>query len=133
MAKRLRYRTDRHNNPVAATYSLFLQAARKGPLEVGKDFERGEPFTAGGRRYYTARVLGDPIDVCIRLIDAVGFYTSRGQKRWDHTALPYEVWFGLDGYLRVYTIWHMYRREGGTVMRPLFQERLARLEKLRRV
>jgi len=130
-----RYRTDRHNNPTAATYSLFKQAEKlstvqETSLREGVHFVKGEPFRSGKRKLHTARILEDPITVSIKLIDTVGFYTRRGAKRWDHTAIPWFVWHSMNEWQKTLTILEMYKREGGEAMLPLFQQRLKLLNSL---
>lgn len=111
-------RTDRHNNPTAFTTDL----ARQAGLRLGVDYEIGDQFKApDGRVYYTARLLGDPIEITIRVIDRVGFFTKSGKKRWIHTAMEKEKWDSLSRKEKVQVIAEMYRREGGRRMWGLFK------------
>lgn len=112
--KKTGMRTDRHNNPTAFTTDI----ARVAGLREGVDYEPGDPFSGG--QYRTARLLGDPIDTTIRVIDRIGFYTKGGNQRWSHTAIPKAQWdsMGYDQKKRV--ISDMYRKEGGTQLKSLF-------------
>jgi len=110
----MKHRTDRHNNPTAFTTDIAHQAG----LKLGKDYEEGDSF--GDGRYHTARLLGDPLETTIRVIDTIGFYTSKGLKRWDYIAMPDFVWGGLTYYVRRRVIGFMYQHEGGTELRGLF-------------
>lgn len=108
-------RTDTHNNPTALTTDL----ARQAGLALNKDYEIGEAFP-GDTTFHTARLLGDPIALTIRVIDEVGFYTSSGKKRWIHTAIPDFVWHSLSYELKKKVIGWMYKQEGGVKLRDLF-------------
>ena len=110
------YRTDRNNNPTAFTTALAAQAG----LREGVDYEIGDRFRVGGKTYYTAKLLGDPIVLTERVIDAVGFYTHHGQQRWAYIGIPLFVWESLPKSLRKKTIHWMYHHEGGTELEPLF-------------
>lgn len=111
------FRTDRNNNPTAFTTEL----AREGGLILGIDYEIGEPFTISGVVYYTAKLLGDPLAVTIKLIDKVGFYTKKaGYTRWLYIAIPQFVWFQLSYKQKVMVIEFMYGKEGGSELDKLF-------------
>jgi hypothetical protein len=115
----MRARTDRHNNPIAFTTAV----AKLAGLVEGKDYTRGDWFAGmpGGAGFFTARVLGDPIKTCLRVIDAVGFYTKRGSQRWAYIGLPDFAWHALDmDEQRLRAVGFMYQHEGGTEMRLLF-------------
>jgi len=109
------YRTDRHRNPTAFTTDIAKQAG----LDLGTEYEKGDPFPDG--RFHTARLLGDPIALTIRVIDRIGFYTQAGRKRWDYIAMPQFVWDALNFYQRRRVIEFMYQHEGGTALRSLFR------------
>jgi hypothetical protein len=109
-------RTDRNNNPAAFTTDLAKQAG----LVEGTDYSQGDPFTVGENTYFTAKLLGDPIQLTIRVIDAVGYYTKAGGTRWTYIALPQFVWLGLDPPTKKKVIGFHYSREGGTAMAALF-------------
>jgi len=135
-----RYRTDRHNNPIAAVYGLFKQASSSGSLDTreprlieGIHFEKGDPFRSGGRTFYTGRILADPIAVSIALIDRVGFYTGNNRQRWSYIAIPWWVWRSMNEWQKTLTIYEMYQHEGGVEMEELFQKRLAALDALQTV
>lgn len=114
------FRTDRNRNPAAFTTDV----ARIGGLTEGKDYERGDPFTVqtmtGPVTYYTAKLLGDPIQLTIRVIDTCGYYTGSGTPRWTYIAIPKFVWDGLDAPTKKRVIGFHYLHEGGTEMKGLF-------------
>lgn len=119
-------RTDDNNNPTAFTVDLAKQAG----LVLGVDYESGTPFPAPSK-LVTAKILGDPIVVTIKLINAVGFYTQHGGpkfSRWDYINMPKFVWDSL-GVAAIHgslssaqrdVIGFMYQCEGGIAMRHLF-------------
>jgi hypothetical protein len=111
-------RTDSHNNPTAFTTDI----ARQAGLREGIDFSIGDSFRAGVNSplEYTARLIGDPIALTIRVIDAVGFYAHAGGQRWSYIALPPQVWGNMSPAFKAATIGGMYNREGGTEMKKLF-------------
>lgn len=113
-------RTDRHNNPAAITTDL----AHQGGLIQNTDYTQGDPFTVGSpplaKTYYTARLIGDPIALTIRVIDHVGYYTKTGGQRWTYIALPDFVWSSLTPDLKLRVIGFHYAHEGGTEMAGLF-------------
>jgi hypothetical protein len=110
-------RTDVNNNPTAFTTDLAAQAG----LVEGVDYVPGTVFPTGKAfQLVTAKIIGDPIAVTIKLIDAVGYFTKTGQPRWIYIALPRWVWNSLTQAQRVDIIgWH-YQHEGGVTMRGLF-------------
>lgn len=109
-------RTDRNNNPTAM---ITLIAAEAG-LTMGVDYVIGDPFESGGRTYYTAKLLGDPIALTIRVIDAVGFRTTQDVQRWTYISLPSFDWLRHTTDQKRDVIGYMYFREGGVTMRSLF-------------
>lgn len=115
------YRTDAHNNPTAFTTDI----AKEAGLVLGTDYVQGDPFKVGESTYCTAKPLGDPVAITIRVIDAIGFYTALGSLRWEYIGMPKLVWLGLprEG-IKICSkrdvIGFMYQREGGTAMRSLF-------------
>src|SRR5678816_1276314 len=80
-------RTDRHNNPAAITVDVAKQAG----LLLGVEYEAGDAFP-NNPKLRTARLLGDPVPLTIRVIDAIGYYTKSGQLRWTYISLPTFVW-----------------------------------------
>lgn len=110
------FRTDQHNNPTA----FIVQIAHDAGLKEGTDYQQGNPFEAGGRTYYTARLLGDPIALTIRVIDALSFVTPGGESRWVYITMPKFTWDELTAPQKRDIIGWMYQREGGTEMRHLF-------------
>lgn len=109
-------RTDRHNNPAAITTDI----AKQGGLVLGTEYEVGDPFQVGDSTYHTARLLGDPIQLTIRVIDKIGYYTKSGGQRWTYIAMPTFVWGALDPPTRKKVIGFHYQHEGGDAMKPLF-------------
>jgi hypothetical protein len=110
------FRTDLNNNPTAFTTEI----AREAGLILGKDYSIGDSFTSGGRLYYTAKLIGDPIAITIKVIDKIGFYTVMPNMRWTYMALPYQLWLSLTHQQKAYTIGVMYQNEGGIAMKGLF-------------
>ena len=108
-------RTDEHRNPTAFTSDLAKQAG----LVLGTDYEVGKPLFPAST-LTTARILGDPVEVTIRLIDAVGYYTKAGIPRWVYIAMPRLVWAALSHDQKRDVIGFHYQHEGGTAMRGLF-------------
>jgi hypothetical protein len=109
-------RTDDNNNPAAFTCNI----AHQGGLKYGTEYEQGAPFEAGGVTYYTAKLIGDPIALTIKVIDAIGYYTQAGGTRWIYIALPKFVWDALTPAGKRDVIGFHYQHEGGTAMRDLF-------------
>ena len=113
-----RFRTDTHRNPAAFTVDIAKQAH----LVEGVDYTAGESFsTDDGHTYSTASLLGNPIELTIRVIDRVGFYTKAGGQRWDYIGIPKEIWDVLTYSQKTFVVGFMYRREGGTEMAGLFR------------
>ena len=115
------FRTDRNNNPAAFTTAI----AHEAQLIEGVDFAQGEPFTVSGSltsssQYFTAKLLKDPIETTIKVIDKIGFYTKGGQIRWTYIGIPKWIWDSLTHDVKVQTIGFMYQHEGGTEMKGLF-------------
>ena len=110
------FRTDRNNNPCAFTTDI----AKEGGLTLGADYEVGESFTAGLNVYYTAKLIGDPIALTIKVIDTIGFYTHSGNIRWIYIGIPKFLWDSLDKPTKIKVIAFMYGREGGVEMKGLF-------------
>ena len=108
-------RTDENRNPAAFTTDL----ARQAGLKLGEDYTPGTPFPAPST-LVTAKLLGDPIETTIRLIDQVGYYTKQGNRRWEYIALPKFVWDALTTDQKRDVIGFHYQHEGGTAMRNLF-------------
>lgn len=115
-------RTDDNNNPTAFTTAVAAEAG----LVLGKDYEQGESFTAPAglgdimQTLYTAKLLGDPITITIRVIDQIGFYTGWFGLRWQYIGIPELVWVTLTPDQKRDVIGYMYEREGGITMRKLF-------------
>lgn len=108
-------RTDSNNNPVAFTTDLAAQSG----LRLTVDYVSGDPFPAPSH-FITARLLGDPISITIRLLDSVGYYTKQGSQRWVYIAIPKFIWGTLTVDQKRDVIGFHYHNEGGTAMRSLF-------------
>jgi hypothetical protein len=108
-------RTDENSNPAAFTTDLAKQAG----LVEGTDYVAGTPFPAPSL-LVTAKIIGDPVQTTIRLIDAVGYYTRTGLARWTYIAIPKFVWDALTPPQKRDIIGFHYQHEGGTAMRALF-------------
>ncbi len=105
-------RTDRHNNPTAFTTDV----AKTAGLVEGKDYVAGDPFNGG----VTARLLGDPIDTTIKVIDKIGFETASGKPRWTYIDMPKDQWTKLSYNQKKQVISMMYKNEGGSELNNLF-------------
>ena len=114
------FRTDRNHNPVAFTVDI----AEEGGLSLGSDYVKGDSFQVSGRTFYTAQLLEDPIELTIKVIDKIGFYTSSGARRWLYISIPYKLWMSLTLEQKKYVIGFMYNQEGGVEMQNLFPQSL---------
>lgn len=105
-------RTDRHNNPAAFTVDI----ARQAGLVEGVDYVRGDAFP-DNPNLFTAKLLGNPIETTIRVINKIGFMTQSGQNRWTYTdTIPganNKDWNKLGFQEKAQVIKDMYRHEGG--------------------
>lgn len=105
-------RTDRHNNPAAFTTDIAKQAG----LVEGVDYVRGDAFPENPNMF-TAKLLGNPIETTIRVIDKIGFQTQGGATRWTYTdSIPganNAAWSKLGFAEKAQIIKDMYRHEGG--------------------
>lgn len=101
------YRTDRHNNPTAFTVDVAKQAG----LVEGVDYEVDTALQNG---FPTAKLLGDPFEKTIEVIDKIGFYTKSGAPRWTHTAIPQMEWQSMNNEQKKSFVVSMYQKEGGT-------------------
>jgi hypothetical protein len=115
---KMQFRTDLNNNPTAFTTDI----AKEAGLVLGTDYLQGNAFSAGNETYYTAKLLGDPITLTIKVIDKIGFYTSGigEDSRWTYISMPWKLWLSLTTQQKAYTIGQMYIVEGGTTMTSLF-------------
>lgn len=98
---------------------MTVDLAHQGGLVEGKDYTVGDPFGPNDI-YHTARLIGDPVQLTIRVIDAVGYYTKGGSKRWDYIAIPKFIWSALEAPAKRDIIGFHYAHEGGITMRKLF-------------
>ena len=101
-------RTDRHNNPTAFTTDVAKSA---GWVE-GVDYEVGDPFP-NNPNLRTAKIIGDPVDKTIELIDKIGFQTQSGKPRWSYINMSKDEWGGLAKEEKIAVIAKMYATEGG--------------------
>ena len=104
-------RTDRHNNPTAFTVDIAKQAG----LIEGVDYVVGDPFSSGGATLYTAKLLGNPIEITMNVIDKIGFYTQDGKPRWTYVdkLAGANNWQSLTFNEKANVVKQMYRFEGG--------------------
>jgi murein DD-endopeptidase MepM/ murein hydrolase activator NlpD len=106
-------RTDRNNNPTAMTTDVAATAG----LRPGIDYVKGDPFKGGdGHVYYTAKLLGNPLQTTIKAIDNMGFYTQSGKPRWTYTnqIAGINQWKNLNASQKVAIVKQMYHHEGGS-------------------
>ena len=113
--KATKLRTDDNNNPTAFTTAVAEQAG----LIRGVDYEDGSPFPAPSP-LITAKLLGDPIDLTIRVINNIGFTTRLGGQRWPYIWMPNQLWGSLTRNQKSFIIGHMYKQEGGAKLEGLF-------------
>jgi len=112
------FRTDTNRNPTAFT----VDVARQAGLVFGKDYTNGTAFP-NDPGLFTAHLLGDPIQLTIKVIDALGFVTfhhAPNVARWSYIVIPKFVWDDLFAPEKRNIIGWMYRHEGGTAMVSLF-------------
>jgi hypothetical protein len=110
------FRTDVCRNPAAITTDV----AKEAGLKFNVEYAQGLSFTSDGVTYWTAKLLGDPVALTIRVIDAVGYYTKDGHPRWTYIAVPKFLWDSLEPPQKRDVIGFHYRNEGGVEMRSLF-------------
>ena len=110
------FRTDRNRNPTA----FIVQLAAEAGLVLGVDYQQGDSFEVNGQTFFTAKLLGDPGLLTIRVIDKVGFRTLAGAWRWTYVKMPAWVWQGFTAAQKLKFIGYMYAQEGGTEMKGLF-------------
>ena len=83
-----RSRADRNHNPAAFTTAIAAQAG----LEQGIDYAIGDEFQDRGKTFNTARLLGDPVALTLKVLDKIGFFTAQYQPRWVYIAIPETLW-----------------------------------------
>lgn len=108
-------RTDDNNNPAA----IITDVVRQSGLIFGTDWENGTPFPHPSD-LVTARLLGDPVQLTIRIIDVVGYQTHLGNPRWTYINMPKFIWHSLTADQKRDVIGYHYQHEGGTALRHLF-------------
>jgi hypothetical protein len=111
------YRTDENNNPSAFTTDVASEAG----LSLDTDYIPGTHFPAPST-LVTAKLLGDPVALTIRVINALGFYIPKtGEARWVYMGdFPTWLWAEMTVDQRRDLIGYMYMWEGGVAMRGLF-------------
>jgi hypothetical protein len=105
-------RTDRNNNPAAFTVDIAKQAW----LVEWVDYEVWDKFPWNSK-LYTAKLLWDPIETTIKVIDKIWFKTKSGQNRWTYTDkiwLTNEKWAKMDSQQKENAVAKMYQQEGGS-------------------
>ena len=108
-------RADRNNNPAAITTDV----AKQGGLHEGLEYVLGDPFPPPSA-LVTGKLIGDPVALTIRVIDAIGYYTKTGTPRWTYMAIPREVWETLTFLQKKAAVAAHYRYEGGVALKDLF-------------
>ena len=104
-------RTDRNMNPTAFTTDIAKQAG----LIEWVDYVQWDKFPWKSN-LYTAKLIWDPIETTIRVIDSIGFKTKSGQDRWVYTAklwLNNETWAKMSPMEKENAVKRMYQQEGG--------------------
>jgi len=111
-------RADRHNNPTAFTTDL----ARQAGLMESVNYIQGDSFAVPNSNLvlYTAMLIGDPIPLTIRVINACGFFTAAGLQRWSYIGMRKAIWNLLSTDAKTQIIHGMYREETGTQLEHLF-------------
>lgn len=104
-------RTNRHNNPTAFTTSVAKQAG----LVEWQDYVVGDSFP-DNPNMFTAKIIGDPIEVTKKVIDNIGFYTQSWAPRWSYVWDIFEwnandAWSNMDDSQKQSIIEQMYQRE----------------------
>lgn len=108
-------RTDDNNNPAAFTTDI----ARQAGLLLHVEYEAGTPFPMPSN-LITAKLLGDPVALTIRVIDTIGYQTHAGAPRWTYINMPKFVWDALTQDQKRDVVGYHYQHEGGTLMKHLF-------------
>jgi hypothetical protein len=108
-------RTERNNNPTAMTTDV----AKSLWWVEWVDYIQWDSFkTWDGRTLYTAKLIGDPIETTIKLLDNAAsswrwaFYTKWWAKRWTHTAMSDKDWLALTPEQKQNVVLQMLQREG---------------------
>ena len=110
-------RTDRHNNPAAFTTDIAKQAG----LVLGKDYTVGDAFP-NNPNLRTAKLIGNPVDQTIKVIDRIGFYTQSGAPRWTYVPALKGAnnWSNLSYDQKKNVVAQMYQHEGGSQLKQYF-------------
>ena len=119
-------RTERNNNPTA----MSTDVAKMLWGVLGVDYEIWDSWTsADWRVYYTAKLIGDPIETTIRLIDrwiANGidpFYRANWQGRWSYISkigITKAKWQQMSPAEKAEIIKKMLQYEGGSMENMLY-------------
>lgn len=108
-------RTDENNNPAAFTTDIAKQAG----LVLGTEYVDGSPFPSPSN-LVTAKLIGDPVALTIKVINKIGYFTKAGTPRWIYIALPTEVWKAMSNEQKRWVVGYHYQHEGGTAMKWMF-------------
>ena len=111
-------RTERNNNPTAMTTDV---AKSLWGVEW-EDYVQWDSWTNDKwQTFYTAKLLGDPIETTIRLLDRAAetgrwaFYTKAWWQRWTHTAMSDADWLKLSPEEKQWVVLKMLQREWGDI------------------
>lgn len=110
-------RADRHNNPTAFTTDM----AKEAGLVYNTDYTQGDPFLVGHTYLYTAKLLKDPLQLTVQVIDRLGFYTKFNTVRWVYKAMDNWIWAKLNVEEKIRVIHDMYHHEGGIELEKIFE------------
>jgi hypothetical protein len=102
-------RTDRNMNPTAFTTDIAKQAW----LVEWVDYVVGDKFPWSSN-LYTAKLIWDPIETSIRVIDSIWFKTKWGANRWTYTDklwLNNDTWSKMSPTDKATAIKKMYQQE----------------------
>ena len=111
-------RTERNNNPTAMTTDV---AKSLWGVEW-EDYVQWDSWTNDKwQTFYTAKLLGDPIETTIRLLDRAAetgrwaFYTKAWWQRWTHTAMSDADWLKLSPEEKQWVVLKMLKNEWGDI------------------
>lgn len=111
-------RTERNNNPTA----MITDVAKSLWWVEGVDYVVWDSWKNNEwKTYYTAKLLWDPIDTTIKLLDNAAktwkwaFYTAGWKQRWTHTAMTDDAWLKLSNDQKKQVVLNMLQREWGNI------------------
>lgn len=99
-------RTDRHNNPAAFT----TQIAKQAWLVEWVDYVVWDAFP-DNPNMFTAKLIWDPFEQTIKVIDKIWFTTQSWANRWTHTTMSKEQWDWLSIEDKKKVVASMYQKE----------------------